>query len=298
MKRRKGGSLSSQDNRRGWLSVIPIIILEILVCAFPVGMVITKSFTNWDGLFKNDFVGLRNYIRIFTDPTFWTLLRNTFVFLLMIPVQIFIGIVVTVILNEKPAGWKFYRFIFYLPSIVSATIIGYLFRILFSFNGPLNTVLRAVGLGNIAIEWLAKAGSARAVIFICLVWANIGWQVLITFGGLANIPSTVFEAAELDGAGYWQKLFHITIPMLLRTIEYSFITSMIYVFSGLFSLIHTLSGGGPGYETTTLDYMVYIKGFRGSKLGQASALAVILLLIILLITVLQMRLSDKLSDWE
>lgn len=297
MKPKKMSALLRQENRQGWLSVLPMLILEVLVCAFPIGMVITKSFTNWDGLYKNSFVGLRNYAKIFSDPTFWKLIRNTIIFLLTIPVQTFLGIAVAVILNEKMPGWKLFRLIYYLPSIVSATIIGYLYRIMFSFNGPVNSVFRGIGLESLAVEWLADGHTARLVVFLCLVWGNIGWQVLITFGGLANIPGTVFEAAELDGAGYWEKFLFITIPMLLRTVEYSFISAMIYIFSGIFALIHTISAGGPGFETTTIDYMVYVKGFAGSKLGQACALSVILLFIILIMTVAQQKLSDKLDDW-
>ncbi|HIU31626.1 MAG TPA: sugar ABC transporter permease [Candidatus Caccousia avistercoris] len=133
---------------------------------------------------------------------------------------------------------------------------------------------------------------------LCIVWSNIGWQILVLFGGLAAIDASILESAQIDGAGWWQRFFHITLPMLLRTIEYSFIMSMIYIFSGIFPLIQTITNGGPGYETTTIDYMIYIKGFTNSRYGEACALAVILLVIILLITKAQMAAANKLGDWE
>ncbi len=297
-RRSKPRTLAQTDNLQGWLAVLPIVILQLLVCIYPIGTVLVKSFTNWDGMLKSDFVGLRNYIRLFSDGTFWTLLRNTGVFLLTIPVQFIISMVIAVILHSKIRGWKFFRMVYYLPSIVSMTVVGLLWKIMFGFEGPINEILRAIGLDTIAIEWLNSGVSARFVVFLCLVWSNIGWQVLIIFGGLTSMDNSVLEAATIDGTGFWSKLFRITIPMLSRTVEYSFIATMIWIFTGIFPLIFSMTSGGPRYETTTLDYMVYIKGFNGSKMGQACALSVILLLIILLITVIQMHLSNKADDWR
>ena len=286
-----------RENREGWLSVLPVILLELVIFAYPIGLVVVKSFTNWDGLFKNTFVGLRNYEKLLSDGSFWVLIRNTAIFLLTIPTQALLGLIVAMLLYEKIPGWKTFRMIYYLPSIISMVTVGFLYKILFAYSGPLNGMLRAIGLESMAIEWLGKGPTARGVIFLCLVWSNIGWQVLIIFGGLTNISPEVFESATLDGAGYWKRLFYITMPLLLRTLEYSFITAMLWIFSGVFPLIHAITSGGPGYETTTLDYMVYTKGFNGSKLGQACAISMVLLLIILLITVVEMRTSDKLDDW-
>lgn len=285
------------ENIQGWLSVIPIILLELAVCAYPIVVALMKSFTNWDGLFKNDFVGFSNYIKLLTDSEFWILIRNSAVLLLSIPIQAFIGLAIAVVLYEGVTGWKIFRMVYYLPSIISAVTVGYLFRILFGYQGPINTFLRMAGFENMAIEWLGRGSTAILVILACMVWSNIGWQILVIFGGLSSISPSIFEAAKIDGAGYWQRFFRIVLPMLVRTLEYSFITAMLWVFNGIFPLILTITGGGPGYETTTIDYMVYIKGFVNSRFGIACALAMILLVIILLITKLQMAMANKLDDW-
>lgn len=297
-KRSVRSKLERRENAQGWMSVLPVIFLELLVCAYPIGVVLVKSFTNWDGMLKSDFVGLRNYIKLITDAGFWTMLRNTGVFLLTIPVQFLISMMIAVILHDQIPGWKFFRMVYYLPSILSMTVVGLLYKILFSYSGPINEILRALGLDMLAIEWLNSGGTARFVVFLCLVWSNIGWQVLIIFGGLSGLEHSVLEAATIDGTGFWSKLFYITIPMLSRTVEYSFIATMIWIFTGIFPLIFSMTGGGPLYETTTLDYMVYVKGFNGSKMGQACALSVVLLVVILLITVIQMRLSNRADDWR
>lgn len=290
--------LARQENRRGLFSVLPVIAMELAACGYPIVVAIGKSFTNWDGLFKNDFVGLNNFIKIFTGSEFLLLLRNSFVLLLSIPMQVFVGLVLAVVLFERIRGWKFFRMVYYLPSIISAVTIGYLYRILFSYEGPVNRVISLFTGHEFLFEWLGKGSTALLILLVCIVWSNIGWQILVIFGGLAAIDASILESAQIDGAGWWQRFFHITVPMLLRSIEYSFIMSMIYIFSGIFPLIQTITNGGPGYETTTIDYMIYTKGFSNSRYGEACALAVILLIIILLITKAQMAATDKIGDWE
>jgi multiple sugar transport system permease protein len=289
---------SHKDNLAGWLSVLPVVVLELLIFAYPAFTVVSKSFTNWDGLFRDDFVGLRNYLRIIADDDFWLMLQNTGILLITIPLHSLIGIIIAVLLNEKIPGWKFFRLVYYLPSIISMLTIGYLFKVLFSYTGPINRILRFSGLDFLALEWLGIRPVALGVVAFCLLWSNLGWQVLIIFGGLSAIETSIFEAAIMDGAGYWRRLFRIVLPLLLRTIEYSVIITMLWIFTGVFPLIFSLTGGGPGYGTTTLDYMIYKKGFTGTQLGQACTLAVVLLVIILLITKLQMFVADRIDNWR
>ncbi len=286
------------ESRTGLLSVLPVLILILAVRGYPLVIAFQKSFTNWDGLSKNRFVGLDNYLSILVGGEFWTLMRNNLILLAYIPLQLIIGLIIAVLLYEEVFGWRFFRSLYYLPQVVSTVIIAYLFGVFFGYEGPINQLLRAIGLESLAIEWLATGPGAMFVIIFSLVWINIGWQGILILGGMSSLPPSVFEAARIDGAGYWRRLFHIVIPMLNRVIEYSSIVSVIWVFTGLFSFIHSLTRGGPGYETTTIDYMIYLKAFvTGSQLGYACAVAVLLLLVILAFTRLQMAVADKLDDW-
>lgn len=281
------------------LSVLPVILIIMIVRGYPLVTAFIKSFTNWDGLSKNTFIGLDNYINIIQSGEFWMMLRNNFILLLYIPIQLFIGIIVAFLLYEEVFGWKFFRSLYYIPQIISTVVIGYLFAVFFGYYGPINQILTAIGLGNFAIEWLGNGISAMIVIMICLVWINIGWQGILVLGGLSSMSPSIFEAAKIDGAGYWQKLFKITIPMLARVIEYSCVISVIWVFTGLFPFIFTMTNGGPGYETTTIDYMIYLKAFvTGSQLGAASAVAIILLVVILIFTKIQMVVADRVDNWS
>jgi len=283
----------------GMLSILPVMIILIFIRFYPMVMAIYRSFTNWDGLYRSDWVGLKNYIVIFTDSPFWMLLRNSLVLLLSVPLQLIIGLFVAVLLYEEVKGWRFFRTIIYLPQIIAAITIGYLFRVAFSLDGPVNTVLRNFGLNFIAVEWLGNTGTALFVLVFCLTWFAIGWQAIVILGGMSKISPEVFEAAKMDGANYWQRTFHVVIPMISRTIEYAIIMSMVWTLTSIFAFIYSITGGGPGYETSTMDYMIYTKFYQaGRPYGFATALSVILLLIILAITVVEMRITNKASEWE
>ncbi len=283
----------------GIASVFPVFFILIFLRFYPMVAAIYRSFTNWDGLFRNDWIGLANYVRIFTNSPFWILLRNTFVLLITVPLQLMLGIFVAVLLYEEVKGWRFFRTIVYLPQIIAAVTIGYLFRVAFGLDGPVNLVLRKIGLGLIANEWLGNTGTALGVLVFCLTWFSIGWQAIVILGGMAKISPEVFDAAKVDGANYWQRTFSIVIPMISRTIEYAVIMSMVWTLTSIFAFIYSITNGGPGYETSTIDYMIYTKFYQASSdYGFTSALAVILLIIILVITIVEIRFTNRVSDWE
>lgn len=284
---------------QGILSIIPIMVIILFIRLYPMASSIYRSFTNWDGLYRNDWVGFKNYINIFTDSPFWTLLRNSLVLLVSVPLQVIIGLFIAVLLYEEVKGWRVFRTLIYLPQIISAVTIGYLFRIAFGLEGPVNIILKSLNLGKYAVEWLGNTWTALAVLVFCLTWFSIGWQAIVILGGMTRIPLDVFEAAKLDGATFFQRTFLVIVPMILRTLEYAVIMSMVWTFTSVFAFIYAITNGGPGYETTTIDYMIYTKFYQaGSNFGFATALAVILLLIIMVFTIIEMRFTSKATDWE
>lgn len=291
--------MKKREALQGLLCVLPVLFLLLLIRGYPLADTFIKSFTKWDGFNKPDFVGFSNYINMFQSSDFLLSLSNNFIFLLHIPVKIVIAMIFAFSLYEKAPGWKIFRNISFIPQVISATIIGYLFCILFGFQGPINNILSGIGLDFLAIDWLGERWTSIAVIFICITWHGIGYLSLIILGGLSSVPDSVFEAARIDGANYWQRLFHIVIPMLVRTVEYIVIMNITWIFTGLFSFIFTITRGGPGYDTSTIDYLIYNKAFvTGNQMGMASAMAVVLLAVVLVITVLQLKASDKMDDWS
>ena len=300
-----GNALASRRRRTRrreiFFSLLPILVILLVFRVYPIVTALGKSFTNWDGLYRSDWVGLRNYISFVKDPTFWLVLRNTLILLINVPLQVLIGIIVALLLYEQVPGWRIYRAVVYTPQIISAVIIGFLFKIFFGYDGPFNGILRAIGLGGIAIEWFGNSLTALGVIVFSIVWFSIGWQAIVILGGLSSIPTSVFEAAIIDGANYWQRAFKIVVPMLGRVIEFAVIASGVWTLTQLFPFLFSMTKGGPGYETSTLDYMIYLKSFGtgfGRDYGTASAIAVMLLILVLALTMIEMKLTNRASDWE
>ena len=161
------------------LSLLPVLLILAVFRVYPIAIAVVKSFTNWDGLYRSDWVGLGNYAAFIKDGPFWMILRNTLFLLLNVPLQVFIGIVVALLLYERVAGWRVYRAVIYIPQIISAVIIGFLFKIFFGYDGPFNAVLKAVGLGGLAIEWFGNSYTALGVIVFSIVWFSIGWQAIV-----------------------------------------------------------------------------------------------------------------------
>ena len=282
------------------LSLLPIVIILLVFRVYPIVTALAKSFTNWDGLYRSDWVGLKNYINFVTDGPFWMILRNTLILLINVPLQVFIGIIVALLLYEQIPGWRIYRAVIYTPQIISAVIIGFLFKVFFGLEGPFNALLKVIGLGSLAIEWFGNSYTALGVIVFSVVWFSIGWQAIVILGGLSAIPPSVFEAAIIDGANYWQRAFRIVIPMLVRVLEFSVIASGVWTLTQLFPFLFSMTKGGPGYETSTLDYMIYLKSFGtgfGRDYGTATAVAMMLLVLVLVLTVIEMRLANRADDW-
>jgi multiple sugar transport system permease protein len=283
------------------LSLTPIVLLLLVFRVYPIVASLARSFTNWDGMYRHDWVGLRNYVNFIVDGPFWMILRNTLILLVNVPIQVFVGFVVALLLYEKVPGWRFFRALIYVPQIISALIIGYLFKVFFGLNGPFNAMLTAIGLGSLAIEWFGNSYTALAIVVFSIVWFSIGWQAIVILGGLSAISPSIIEAAVIDGANYRQRAVKIVVPMLTRILEFTFIASGVWTLTQLFPFLFAMTKGGPGYETSSLDYMIYLRSFGsgfGSDYGTATAIAVILLAIVLGLTLFEMKIGNRAEEWE
>lgn len=286
---------AKHDQWAGYLSLLPAFVLLAVFLGYPIGNTIFHSFTSWDGL-NSEWIGLDNYLSIFSDNGIWKMLRNNLIFLLAVPGVLLICLIVSVLLFEEVAGWKFFRSVYYIPTILSAVVVGYLMKAIFSSGGIVNTFLKSVGLEGLIVDWLNVVPTAFMVMILCFYWQTLGQGTLIFLSGMSSISTEMYEAARIDGAGWWQRLWKITIPSLVPTIFYFTITNIIFVFTGLFGLVYSVTGGGPGYETTPIDYMIYLKAFKVGDFGYASSLSVLLFLLVLMISWIQLKMSDKWSD--
>lgn len=275
-----------QSKLIGTLAVIPSFIIVAGFMAFPIIFVLFISFTKTNGL-TFEWRWFANYLALFADPIVHEVFLNNFKFVISVPLVIFAALVSAILLFEQFKGWKFFRVIFFLPSVLSVVVIGLIFRNAFGYYGAVNQFL---GLfGNEPKQFFINSNYSIFIIILALVWSGFGYQSLLLLAGLTSINPAVFEAAAIDGAGWWRRLWSITLPNIKRVLGFVFIINFIYTFSSLFGFIFVITAGGPLYETTTIDYLVYLRAFSSSNLGSGAALAVVLYFFIGLLTLWQSR---------
>jgi sn-glycerol 3-phosphate transport system permease protein len=278
---------------KGLLFLLPSIILFSIFIFYPMIRTVYLSFflTNQAGV-TTAFVGMQNYIDIFTSPIFIKSLTSTFLFVLyIVPGTVIISLFLAVIANEKLKGIGFFRMIFSSTMGVSVAAASVFWLFLFHPSvGFFNKILVTFGFDKIG--WLTDPEWALLSVSLSTVWMNIGFAFLIILGGLQSIDSHLYESADIDGAGYFYKLRRITIPMLSPTLFFVITVSIINAFQ-TFGQIDMLTKGGPSNETNLIVYSIYREAFVNYQYGTASAQAVVLFIIILILTLIQFKLGER-----
>lgn len=290
--RRRRSAWRRRDKIVGFLAVSPALVVVLGFMIYPVLFALYISFNKSNGV-SYQWLGVQNYIDLLTDPLVHAIFVTNLKFLISVPLVIFISVIVAVLLFERVRGWKYFRIIYFMPSVLSTAVIGIMFKSTFSYYGPVNSILSALGFAP--VNFFTNSNLAIFVIVLALIWSGFGYQGLLILSGLSAINPAVFEAASIDGAGWWQRLWFITLPSIRRVLGFVFIINVLYTFASLFGFIFVMTSGGPGYETTTIDYLVYLKAFSSSNLGGGAALAVMLFLFIGLLTILQAKVF-KITD--
>lgn len=277
-----------------YLMILPSYLVFTVMVLTPIIWTVYLSFTNYD-LKTTTWAGLQNYINIFSDKIFRAAIGHTVYYTLLTLVPtIVLSLLLAVALNKKIPGQGVFRTLFYLPHILSMVAVslswGYLYN---AQAGIINRMLKAIGLQPVG--WLTDPKVAMISVAIMSVWGALGYNSLLFLAGLQNIPTYLYEAAQIDGATRTQQFFRITLPQLRPTTFYIFIMCCIHSFE-VFGQVFILTGGGPSDSTTTIAHQVYRNGFEYYKMGYASAEAVILLIIILTITVINYRYGGNADD--
>ena len=271
-----------------YLFILPNMVLFIAFMIVPIFMTGYYSLTKWNGIGPKEFIGLANYFKIFGNSVFQQSLNNTFVFTLaVVPLEMALGLLTAMLLNQPFKLRSFVRASLYLPCMISSVITGLAFMWLFDTNlGLLNYLLSFLGIDK--IPWAESRQYALIMVIITYLWHYTGSKMIIYLAALQGIPAEYHEAATVDGANAFQRFIHITIPMLKGTNVFVMITSIIESFKA-FDLIHTMTGGGPRNATSTLAMYIYNTAFGNNNFGRASAAGVILFLFLFVFTLLRFR---------
>jgi raffinose/stachyose/melibiose transport system permease protein len=283
-----------RSRRRGRALIIgflaPALLVYVTFVLLPVALAAVYSFFNWNGLSALDrFIGVDNYVRALSDPVFQgAILHNLAIVGLSLAIQGPIAIAVALLLNRPLRGRTLIRVLIFVPYVLSEVVAGLAWKLLLQPQGPFDALMAAVGLGDARQLWLADQNVVFWTLFFVLSWKYLGFAIILFLAGLQGVPEELSEAAQIDGASWWQTQRHITIPLLAPTIR---IWAFLSIIGSLqqFDMVWILTGGGPVNATTTMaTYMVQF-GFQRSQLGYGSAVAVILFVVSLVFALLYQR---------
>lgn len=301
----KPTSHSDRRMRRVGLAFIsPWIVGFLVFTLIPLATSLYYSFTNYNGLSISKNVGFRNYKQILTsDPYVRVAVHNT-LYLAIIGVVLtsVLSLALAILLNQKVRGIGIYRTLYYLPTMLPIVISAFVFTLVLDPNtGALNALLRLVGVEG--PTWLFSTTWSKPALIILGLW-GIGNSVIIYLAGLQDVPKHLIEAATVDGAGWWQRMWHVTLPMLSPIIFFNVLLAVIAAFQNFISIFYLTASagaasiGGPANSTLTWGLQIYVDAFINSQLGYAAAMSWIMFVVVLAITILLFRLSKRWVYYE
>ncbi|HJZ49433.1 MAG TPA: sugar ABC transporter permease [Roseiflexaceae bacterium] len=293
---RKRSSLRRRSILQGYLFIAPVVLGYLIWVAGPMLMAIWLSLTEWNLLQPPKYVGLSNYQLMFQDELFWKSLSVTLYFTLVsVPLSLAISFAVALLMNVKVRGIAVFRTLFYLPSIVPAVASAVLWVwVLNSEFGLLNFLLRTLGLPKVL--WLQDPHTAMPSLILMSLW-GIGGTMVIYLAGLQGIPQHLYEAAEIDGANYWNRFRHVTIPMMSPVIFFNLVIGLIAALQ-TFTQGYLITRGGPQNSTLFYGLYIYRSAFQDYKMGYAAALSWVLFTLVLLLSLFVFRHLGRLVYYE
>jgi ABC-type sugar transport system permease subunit len=263
--------------------LLPALVLVGGAILLPALYSLYRSFYDWQPGYPSPFVGLANYRELFELSTFREVLQNQFFLLLGLPLWTFLPLVLAVVMHERTRFVGLVRSIFLFPAVLSPAIVAIMLRSVLKPDGLLNTTLGTLGLNGLEARWIDSPALVKPTLIFVLLWANLGIGVIIFSAALATVSRDVLRAAEVDGAGWWARLVHVILPSLSTVTYFWMIYNVIGVFFETFGWVYVLTGGGPGYSSSTLDFDIYKRAFTSGSFGRAAAECVVLVLIVLLL---------------
>jgi multiple sugar transport system permease protein len=264
--------------------VAPTVLIIVGLRLWPLVLGVNFSFTG-DGDRNGMPVGFDNYVTLFGDPLFRTALRNVGLLVLLLPVAVAIpGLLATFIYLKVP-GHRVYRAVYFFPAVLSPVIVGAIFTLLLSYDGPFNEVLGVVGLGP--VDWLGDPDVTLFAVVGVHVWATFGMALVVFLAGFASLDPSLLDAAKVDGASLAQSIRHVIVPGLTRTIQFVFVTTMIGMLTSMFGLLFVMTSGGPEGSTYLPEYYIWVQQGQFNQPALASAASTALFLIMLLVGLAQ-----------
>lgn len=277
---------------KGYLFIAPSFVGFLALSLFPLVMVTGLSFSKWDlvsGLKGIEWIGLDNFKRLASDQTFRMSMKNNVLFAVWsMPALLILGFLGAVLIHDMKRTGSFFKVLYFLPYISSSVAVAAVWRVIFQPTyGPINSMLKAIGVAD-PPKWLISPDWALLVITLMFVWQQLGYYILIYTTALAGVPTDLYEAAQIDGAGPFQIMTRITVPMVTPTTFFLSVTGIISSFK-IFDAIQILTQGGPGNSSSVLVYYLYKVSFQQYKFGYGAAISIVLFAVVFVITAIQWK---------
>jgi raffinose/stachyose/melibiose transport system permease protein len=282
----------------GWLFVAPALLMYVIFVILPLLLTIFYSFYKWNGVGPLTWVGLKNYKTVFEVPDLLGTIINAFwlvIWFSLIPVTL--GLVVASVIHRVATGrlGEISRTVLFLPQVIPLVAAGIIWGWLLALPGLVNQILKAVGLGGLTRAWLGDFDWALPAVGMIGVWVLLGFCTVLLSTGMAKIDPALYEAARIDGAGWFQEFITITVPLLRHEIGVCLTVTVIAALAA-FDIVYVSTAGGPGNSTAVPGIQIYILAFTQRAVGLASALAVMLMLLVLVVIIPIQRLSRESAE--
>ncbi|WP_227521956.1 carbohydrate ABC transporter permease [Bacillus solitudinis] len=285
-------SLKKRQTMLAYLFILPLLFQFVVFTSGPMLYSVYISLTEWNILQPAKFVGLSNYISIFSDARFWTSLGNTVFYLLGVPIGLFLSLIIAIWMNQGIRGTAWYRVIYYLPAISSLVAITILWQWIYNAEyGLMNHFLGLIGIEG--PNWIRNESFVKPAIIIMGIWKGIGITIIFYLAALQNIPKQLYEAAEIDGANFLHKFRFVTLPLLTPITFFLIITGIINSLQIFVEIQIMVPDGGPNYAGASIVFYLWQKAFVYYEMGYASALAWVLGILMFIVTYIQFKLSTK-----
>lgn len=266
--------------------VLPTLIIFFAIVLVPIFVSSYYSLLDWNGVGKGTFIGLQNYVEMFTSHRALSSMKNSLLFAAAsIFIQLPVSLILALILASTIKGEGFYRTVYFIPVLISTVVIAQLWSKIYNADyGLLNTLLKDIGLSSLAQDWLGQKNTALISSFIPTLWQYVGYHMLLIYAGAKSISQDIFEAAKIDGASPVRTAISITIPLMKPILKVCLVFSIIGALK-VFDLVYVLTGGGPFFSTEVPSTLMYTTIFDTYRYGYGSALSVFIILECLVFTV-------------
>jgi multiple sugar transport system permease protein len=289
---RRRNRMSAYEARTAFLFLLPSILGFVVFMLFPIIASLAMSFTNWQLISAPSFVGLANYVRLFTlDPTFFAVVGNTLFFTIeYLVLNIALSLVLAVWISSLKRGQRWFRVIFFIPTFTPSIAVSVVWVLIFTPGGFMDFLFQSLAIN--APNLLLDPKLAMQAVIIVTLWSSVGYNMVLFNAALDLVPQSYLDAAKIDGANAWDRFWRIRLPLISPTVFFGTVMTAITSLQ-VFDQIYVMTKGGPGSSTVTLGFSIYQSGFSNYQMGYASSLAWVMFMMIMALTALQFWLQRK-----